>query len=59
MKKISCFECKFYNPEECLCDLNYRAKAILNEYRSAKECKYYTEGNFIDSDENLLLKVDN
>lgn len=58
LNEISCFECKFYNSEEYICDLNYRSMAILDESQSAKECKYYTEGKFIDSDEHLLVDVD-
>lgn len=58
MKDISCFECKFYNSKESICDLNYRSMAILDENKSAKECNYYTEGTFINSDEHLLINED-
>lgn len=52
---ISCYACRFYNPEHSLCDLNYRSLAILNERQKASECSYFSKGPFIDSDDNLLV----
>ena len=54
----SCFDCKFYNSEQYICDLNYRSMAILNEKESARECDHYTEGKYIDSDEHLLVDME-
>lgn len=53
--KISCYDCRFFNAEQSICDRNYRAYCIRDEEKSAKERPYYTEGEFIDSDENLLV----
>lgn len=53
--KISCYECKFYNAEQSMCDRNYAAICIFDEEQSASECPHYTEGEFIDSDEHLLV----
>ena len=52
---ISCYECKFYNAEQSMCDRNYEGALILDEEESARECPHYTEGKFIDSDEHLLV----
>lgn len=56
MKKVNCLNCKFH--DGWLCELNYSSKAILNESKTAKECKYYSEGEFIDSDEHLLVDIE-
>lgn len=56
MKAVNCLNCKYY--DGWLCELNYRSKAILDEFKTATDCKYYAEGTFINSDEHLLIDVD-
>ncbi|MDC6267250.1 hypothetical protein [Lysinibacillus fusiformis] len=53
MKERTCFNCKFY--DGWLCEYNYASKAILDEDETAKQCDKYTEGEFVDSDEHLLV----
>lgn len=55
MTKVTCSNCKYYNAAEGLCDLNYRAMCIADEKKSAQSCDFFTDGPYIDSDENLLL----
>jgi hypothetical protein len=52
----SCDDCRFYNGDYAVCDWNYRAYAILNERTSAKECDHFEKGEFVYSDEHLLVK---
>lgn len=55
-QEVNCCNCKFY--DGYLCELNYRSKAILDEVKTAKECKYFTPGAFINSDDHLLVDID-
>ena len=52
-----CYNCRFYNGAQSICDWNYRAKAILDERRSGKNCDLFEAGEFVDSDENLLVRT--
>lgn len=55
-EKVSCLNCKYY--DGVLCELNYASKAILDEERTAANCKYYSKGKFVNSDKHLLVKLD-
>lgn len=51
----SCYDCKFFNAAQSMCDRNYAGHLILNAEKSASKCPHYTKGAFIDSDEHLLV----
>lgn len=53
MTEVTCFNCRFY--DGWLCEYNYASKAILDEDVTAKECTNYSEGEYIDSDDNLIV----
>jgi hypothetical protein len=48
--KKSCCNCKFYSPNEYVCDRNYNATCILNEDKTGQNCKYFKFGEYNEND---------
>lgn len=55
MPQKDCYDCKFFESNEEICNVNYRAMCILDATESAKDCSHFEKGTYVDTDEHLLV----